>query len=202
MFSETRDMSTAFAVKPTLVGDLVTLRPILAGDADTIDRLIREDDEIARLTGSIHRSAEQALELPIEDLRAIYGTWATANDRLVLGVIDKATGDLVGEVVLNEWDQGNRSCSFRTLIGRPGRGKGLGTEATRLIVGHALGPMGLHRISLEVYDFNPRARHVYEKVGFVHEGTGRDALLFDDEWIDVHYMAILARERRTHRSVL
>ena len=51
--------------------------------------------------------------------------------------------------------------------------------------------MGLHRITLEVYDLNPRARHVYEKVGFVHEGTGRDALLLDGAWIDVHYMAIL-----------
>ena len=53
--------------------------------------------------------------------------------------------------------------------------------------------MGLRRIALYVYDFNPRATHVYEKVGFVHEGTGRDALLFDDQWIDVHYLAILAR---------
>lgn len=52
--------------------------------------------------------------------------------------------------------------------------------------------MGLHRITLEVYAFNPRARHVYERVGFVHEGTGREVLRFDDRWIDVHHMAILA----------
>lgn len=184
-------MTTPFADKPTLAGDLVTLRPIHADDADAIDRLIREDDEIARLTGSVHRSTEHAEVMPIEDLREIYGSWATAKDRLVLGVIDNHSGDLVGEVVLNDWHEGNRSCGFRMLIGRVGRGRGLGTEATRLIVQHGLGPMGLHRISLEVYDFNPRARHVYQKVGFVHEGTGREALLFDDQWIDVHYMAIL-----------
>lgn len=53
--------------------------------------------------------------------------------------------------------------------------------------------MGMHRITLEVYNFNPRARRVHEKVGFVYEGTGREALRFDDEWIDVHFMAILAR---------
>ena len=56
--------------------------------------------------------------------------------------------------------------------------------------------MGLHRITLEVYTFNPRARHVYEKVGFVHEGTGREALRFDDGWIDVHRMSILATDPR------
>lgn len=94
-------------------------------------------------------------------------------------------------MVLSDWDEGNRSCGFRTLIGAAGRGRGLGTEATRLIVEHALTTMGLHRVRLEVYDLNPRARHVYERVGFVHEGTGRDALLMDGEWVDVHYMAIL-----------
>ena len=45
-----------------------------------------------------------------------------------------------------------------------------------------------------MYAFNPRARHVYEKVGFVHEGTARAALLFDDEWVDMHYMAALSTD--------
>ena len=188
---DTRCVSTPFTDKPTLVGELVTLRPIHGDDADAIDRLIREDQEIARLTGSVHSSTEEAQDMSIEEMRDIYDGWSRAKDRLVLGVIDNASGDLVGEVVLNDWDEGNRSCAFRTLIGKVGRGRGLGTEATALVVQHGLGSMGLHRITLEVYDFNPRARHVYEKVGFVHEGTGRDALLFDGQWIDVHYMAIL-----------
>lgn len=184
-------MDTPFTTKPTLHGELVTLRPIRAEDADVIDVLIREDEEIARLTGSVHSSTQPANDIPLTELREIYGRWAVADDRLVLAAIDNATGDVVGEVVLNDWDEGNRSCGFRTLIGAAGRGRGLGTEATRLIVEHGLTTMGMHRISLEVYDFNPRARHVYEKVGFVHEGTGREALLFDGEWVDVHYMAIL-----------
>jgi RimJ/RimL family protein N-acetyltransferase len=184
-------MTTPFLDKPTIVGELVTLRPIRAEDADLIERIVRDDDEIARLTGAVHSSDADPFDLPIERLREIYGQWATAEGRLVLGVVDNASGELVGEVVLNDWDEGNRSCGFRTLLGAAGRGRGLGTEATRLIVEHGLTTMGMHRISLEVYDFNPRARHVYEKVGFVHEGTGREALLFDGEWIDVHYMAIL-----------
>lgn len=185
---------TPFMHKPTIVGDLVTLRPIRAEDADTIAIMIREDAEIARLTGSVHSSDDNPLDLDDAELRDIYGDWATSDERLVLGVIDNATGELVGEVVLNEWDRGNQSCNFRTLLGRQGRGRGLGTEATRLIVHHGLTSMRLHRISLEVYDFNPRARHVYEKVGFVHEGTGREALRYDGDWIDVHYMAMLASD--------
>lgn len=184
-------MTADFTAKPTLEGELVTLRPIRAEDADVIDAIIREDSEIGRLTGSVNSSTEEPPGMPIEKLREIYGGWAEAEDRLVLAVIDRASGELVGEVVLAGWDEGNRSCWFRTLIGGAGRGRGLGTEATRLIVDHGFRVLRLHRITLEVYDFNPRARHVYEKVGFVHEGTGREALLFDDAWIDVHYMAII-----------
>lgn len=184
--------TTPFTQKPTLRGELVTLRPIQAEDADTIDAIIRADGEIARLTGAAHSSSEKPAGMPIERLREIYGAWAEADDRLVLGVIDSTSGDLVGEVVLNDWDEDNESCGFRTFIGAAGRGRGLGTEATRLIIEHGLTTMGMHRITLEVYAFNPRARHVYEKVGFVHEGTGREALRFDNQWIDVHFMAILA----------
>ena len=54
--------------------------------------------------------------------------------------------------------------------------------------------LGPHRISLEVYAFNPRARHVYEKAGFVTEGVLREALRYEDEWIDAAVMSILDRE--------
>jgi len=193
-YDHPRSEPTPFARKPTLTGELVTLRPIRAEDADLVDALLREDPEVARLTGSLHSSTEAYEGPPLDRLREIYGQWAVAEDRLVLAVIDTASGLLVGEAVLNDWDEGNRSCGFRILVGAPGRGRGLGTEATRLIVRHGLETMGLHRITLEVYDFNPRARHVYEKAGFRHEGTGREALLFDGEWIDVHYMGILSKD--------
>lgn len=104
------------------------------------------------------------------------------------------TGKLV---LLNVLDEFNRSCGFRiALAARANFGRGFGTEATRLVLGHAFDTVGLHRVELEVYRFNPRARHVYEKVGFVHEGTKRQALCWDGEWIDADLMAMLASEWR------
>ena len=187
-------MPTCFSHKPTLTGDLVTLRPVRAEDVDILFQIIEGDEEVARLTGSVHSPDDRGPGWSLEEVREIYARWATAEDRLVLAVVDRATDRVVGEVVLKDLDEGNRSCGYRTLIGAEGRGRGLGTEATRLVVEHALRTLGLHRVGLEVYDFNPRARRVYEKVGFVHEGTGREALLYDGEWIDVHYMGILATE--------
>jgi RimJ/RimL family protein N-acetyltransferase len=103
--------------------------------------------------------------------------------------------------VLNELDPDNESCNFRILLFYPrNRSRGLGTEATRLILGHAFETVGLHRVDLEVFAFNPRARRVYEKVGFVYEGTKRDALRWDGEWIDADVMSILAGEWAVHQG--
>jgi RimJ/RimL family protein N-acetyltransferase len=57
----------------------------------------------------------------------------------------------------------------------------------------------VHRVELEVHAFNPRARHVYEKAGFVREGTKRQALLWDGEWVDTHLMAMLAPDWEASR---
>lgn len=178
---------------PTLTGELVELVP--AG-SEHVERLhaLMGDLEVARLTGSIHDDSEAGrMPLGVPELQRVYARWATDDDRLVWAIVDRATGRTVGESLLTDHDPGNRSCGFRIWIGEA-RDGGLGTEATRLSVGHAFGELGLHRVELEVYAFNPRARRVYEKVGFVLEGTRREALRYADGWVDCHLMSMLASE--------
>ena len=104
---------------------------------------------------------------------------------------------VLGEAVINDLDAPNGAANFRIgLIGPRVFGHGYGTEATRLVVAYALDVAGLHRLQLEVYDFNPRARRVYEKCGFVQEGVRRDALHWDGAWHDAIAMAILATDPR------
>ncbi|MCX4691689.1 GNAT family N-acetyltransferase [Streptomyces sp. NBC_01408] len=183
-----------FLTKPTLSGELVLLRAVTVEDVPALMPMFR-DAEAMRLTGG-HDSAE-----PDEaGIRAWYATRSDQDDRLDLAVVDRATGEVIGEVVLNEWDSDNESCNFRICLVPGTSGRGLGTEATRLIVGYGFEQLGLHRISLEVYAFNPRARHVYTKVGFVPEGVLRDALLWEGERVDALAMSVLAPEWSAHRG--
>jgi ribosomal protein S18 acetylase RimI-like enzyme len=69
-------------------------------------------------------------------------------------------------------------------------------QATRLVLGYAFDTVRLHRVSLEVYSFNPRAQHVYSKCGFVVEGRQRDALCWDGRWYDAIVMGILETDPR------
>lgn len=188
-----------FADKPTLTGTLVTLRPVEPDDIPVLAGIL-SDPDVRRLTGTVHTSAET--RTPVDDpdrLREWYSTRNEQTDRLDLMVVDNATGRTVGEVVLNDWDEGNRACSFRTLIGPEGRDRGLGTEAIRLLMDYAFTHLPLHRIDLEVFAFNPRARRVYEKVGFVVEGTRREALEYDGARVDAITMGLLRAEWEVSR---
>lgn len=181
-------MTIDMRTKPTLVGERTILRPVSAEDADGLLDLV-SDAEGNRLTGT------HGLDLSHESARAWYATRGDQDDRLDLAVVDRVTGEYAGEVVLNELDRDNRSCNFRIALRAAFRDRGLGSEATRLVLDHAFG-IGLHRIGLEVYAFNPRARRVYERAGFVHEGARRDALLWEGEWTDAIAMSILETDPR------
>lgn len=160
------------------------------------------DFEALKLTGSM----DGPDDMPEWDasaeakFRGWYSTRKDQTDRLDLAVVDQASGEAAGEAVLNDWHAGNRSCSFRIMLGPRGRDRGLGTESVRMIVGYGFEQLRMHRIALEVYSFNPRARRVYEKVGFVAEGVLRDALRWDGEWIDATVMSILAPEWDRHHG--
>lgn len=187
--------SPDFTQKPTLGGDQVILRPAVGADAPALHTLMN-DVEVAILTGSVSTSTpgpEELEDFSLQQLREIYDRWSDAEDRIVWTIREPSSEEIIDEALLMDLDLRNRSCGFRIWLGAS-RGRGLGTEATQLAVGHAFESQRLHRVSLEVYAFNPRARRAYENVGFRLEGTLREALAFDDGWVDAHVMSILAHE--------
>jgi RimJ/RimL family protein N-acetyltransferase len=182
-----------FAAKPTLVGKLVTLLPVGPEHAEGLQELVT-DPEVRRLTGSHGEIAPEAG-------RHWYATRGEQDDRLDLAIM--VADDYVGEVVLNELDTANLSCNLRiALIGSRAFGKGYGSEALALVLDHAFGTTPLHRISLDVYTFNDRARHVYKKAGFVEEGVLRDALRWDGEWHDSVIMSVLRPDWQARSQTL
>ncbi|MEX1280233.1 MAG: GNAT family protein [Acidimicrobiia bacterium] len=183
-----------FADKPTLTGERVVLRPIVAEHAEAMWRDLH-DEEALRLTGTQATFDGVAIE-------QWAATRANTPDRLDLAVVDPATGAWVGEAVINEGDLDNRSCNFRIALTPSARNRGIGTEATRLIVDYVFEEIEppMHRISLGVYAFNPRAIAVYERIGFVREGVARDALFWDGEFVDEILMAMLRSDHEALRG--
>ncbi|BBE23729.1 N-acetyltransferase [Arthrobacter sp. MN05-02] len=148
------------------------------------------DPEARRLTGTHTEFTEDQIRAWLEKL-------PTYDDRADWAVIERDTGRYLGEVVLNDLDEDNSSMGYRIgLSGEGVLGRGFGTEAGRAVIAHAFDSLGLHRIGLEVYAFNPRAMRSYEKIGFVAEGRMRDALRWNGEWFDAIIMSILSTDPR------
>jgi putative acetyltransferase len=67
--------------------------------------------------------------------------------------------------------------------------EGIGSALMDAIVDLSDNWLGLKRIELQVYTDNGAAIHLYEKFGFVIEGTKRRYALRDGEYVDAHIMA-------------
>ncbi len=89
---------------------------------------------------------------------------------------------------------------FIALGERETWGKGYGTDAMRVILRYAFTELNLHRVSLDVFGYNPRAIRSYEKAGFVEEGRVRGLLNREGRRSDLIFMGILKEEWQ--RSIL
>lgn len=170
-------------------GDRIVLRPVREDEFDAYFGLL-QDAESNRLTGTQQAFTKDSIAAWIHKIGYAH------EDRLDMMIAEKETDGLIGEVVLNEINLNNRSCNIRISISGQHSNKGYGTEAMKLMLRHGFESLRLHRIELGVYAFNPRAIHVYEKLGFKREGILRDSISWDGRFHDMILMSILEEEYR------
>ena len=107
----------------------------------------------------------------------------------------------IGTIGLHDVDLVNGNASLGIAIGDPDdTGHGHGTDALHALVEFGFGELRLERIWLDVYAYNERARHVYERIGFVHEGTLRRAPYREGAFHDIDRMSILRDEWAASRA--
>ena len=74
-------------------------------------------------------------------------------------------------------------------------------EAINWMLDWAFRYAGLHAVRLHVYSYNVGAVRLYERLGFVKEGSQREALFFDRGWHDVLSYSMLEREWEALRGL-
>lgn len=108
---------------------------------------------------------------------------ALADDRL-LGLMD---------LEIPDWPHRDAWVSIG-LGDRADWGQGYGTDAMRVMLRFAFIELNLHRVSLSVFEYNPRALRSYLKIGFVVEGSLRERLRRDGRRWDMLLMGVLREE--------
>jgi len=73
-------------------------------------------------------------------------------------------------------------------------GKGYGTDAMKIILRYAFSELNMHRVTLDVFEYNQRGVRSYEKAGFVLEGRQRGLILRAGRRWDVIFMGMLRED--------
>jgi RimJ/RimL family protein N-acetyltransferase len=153
------------------------------------------DPEIARL------ARYQEAPMRPEEIERFFAARVVGPDAMAMAIHERTTDRLLGTCAFSQLDGDNGSALYHITIGeKDAWGQGFGTEATQLMLDHAFGVLGLHRIALFVFEFNERAIRSYQRCGFVIEGRSRESIFRDGRWWDEIAMSILESDWREGRE--
>lgn len=137
------------------------------------------DSGLMQFLESRFRSHSQA------DLAAFIEATNADADTLMLGMFLRTDGTHVGNIKIGPIDRHHLRGDIGLLIGdRNQWGRGLARESIDAIATHALGPLGLHKVTAGCYGANIGAQKAFLAAGFVEEGRRPRHFRYQDSWQD------------------
>ena len=106
-------------------------------------------------------------------------------------LVAEVDGEVVGHAGLHHFKNPRRAHAMHLgmAVRDAFQGKGVGTALMKALIELADGWLNVSRLELTVYVDNKRGLALYEKFGFVVEGTHRAYALRDGRYVDAHCMA-------------
>jgi RimJ/RimL family protein N-acetyltransferase len=158
------ECSVSFDRQPFLVGELLELRPLQAGDFEALFR-VAADPLIWELHPEPNRYQEATFRAFFEDALASSGA---------LVALDRATGQIIGSSRYHGYDaEGSVIEIGWTFLARSHWGGRYNGEMKRLMLEHAF--KSVQRVIFTIGPDNRRSQRAVEKIGGVRSGTTTDA---------------------------
>ena len=172
---------------------MIQLEPFGPNDFQQLINWIDTEELLIQWCGSLFSFplTINSLEWYVRDTNII-----NDSDAFVYKAVDTESGNVVGHISLGGLSWKNRSSRIsRVLVGKADRHqKGIGQQMTKAALKIGFEDLGLHRISLGVYENNKPAINTYLKCGFNIEGVSRDVLWYNNEYLSLVEMSILEDE--------
>lgn len=109
-------------------------------------------------------------------------------------VIEKASGECIGQIAYFLVDSKNHFAEIEYCIGSAFQCKGYATEATKAVIDYGFNEINLHKVQICTKTINAPSKRVIEKCGFTYEGTLRDYFCMNGEYVGRLYFSILRSE--------
>lgn len=166
----------------TVEGDKVALGPIRR---DLIPLYHRWITDLSTNRFLLARSVSMTLDAEIEWFDGV----SKQSNIAMFTIYELPDYRPIGNVDLHKIDATNRSAELGIMIGEANaRGRGLGTEAVRLVCDIGFNVLELNSISLVTFGWNVAGQKAYVKAGFREIGRRREARWFNGRyWDDIWY---------------
>lgn len=97
----------------------------------------------------------------------------------------------IGNASLHAIDWVSRVASFGLFIGEPAAwNRGFGSDAIRTLCRFAFQEMNLRKLRINVFDYNEKAKHILQAIGFTQEGVLRSEFYREGDYHDIVILSI------------
>jgi ribosomal-protein-alanine N-acetyltransferase len=179
--------------------------PAVLSDGDVRLRPLRRRDQNAwmalrALNTSWLEPWDATSPVPVQGPRPTFGEFVRALNRQArsgsaLPFAIDFQDRLVGQLTVSSVTYGSlRSAAIGYWVSRDVAGRGIMPTAVALATDHCFGPLGLHRVEVNIRPENAPSLRVVEKLGFRDEGLRERYLHIGDEWCDHRTFALTVED--------
>ena len=176
---------------PTLETPRLILRRIAMSDAKDIFAYSCDEEVARHVLWSAQKSVGEAKDYCRFMMRKYKNDEPSS-----WGIIEKATGRLVGTIGFMDYSEDNASAEVGYSLARWLWNGGYMTEALSCVIDYAFENMELNRIEAQHELTNPSSGRVMEKCGMRKEGVLRQRLYNKGKFVDVALYAIVRSDWR------
>ena len=131
----------------------------------------------------------------MEELVTVLNQMLACKDRFYYVIIDKATGKALGTFSLMRIDQNNRVIEVGAVTFSPSlKGTRIGTEAQYLLARYVFEELNYRRYEWKCDALNLPSRRAAERLGFVYEGTFRQAVVYKGRTRDTDWLSMIDKD--------
>ena len=135
---------------------------------------------------------------PVGDMKELFNLlnqMLARKDRFFYAILDRETGKALGTFSLMRIDQNNRVVEVGTVVFPPElRGTRIGTEAQYLLARYVFEELNYRRYEWKCDALNLPSRRAAERLGFVYEGTFRQAVIYKGRTRDTDWLSIIDKD--------
>ena len=131
----------------------------------------------------------------MEELVSLLNQMLARKDRFYYAIIDKETCKTLGTFSLMRIDQANRTIEVGAVTFSPAlKQTRMGTEAHYLLARYVFEELNYRRYEWKCDAFNLPSRRAAERLGFIYEGTFRQAVIYKGRTRDTDWMSMIDKD--------